>query len=134
MNLSQQCLFVSIQQNLHAVLLTPVTYAGEQYTRILEWDCPAGMYSSGQNKVPTAELKSRLIVMQKSFDSRLIVVLQSLNGKSFPPTHHFSRCFFSSVKVTRTFRFSATPAIVYFHPPLLLSRPNSLLVIHRQDF
>ena len=33
------------------------------------------MYSSGQNKVPTAELKSRLIVVQKSFDSRLIVVL-----------------------------------------------------------
>ena len=32
-------------------------------------------YSSGQNKVPTAELKSRLIVVQKSFDSRLIVVL-----------------------------------------------------------
>ena len=33
------------------------------------------IYSSGQNKVPTAELKSRLIVVQKSFDSRLIVVL-----------------------------------------------------------
>ena len=32
-------------------------------------------YSSGQNKVPTAELKSRLIVVQKSFDSRFIVVL-----------------------------------------------------------
>ena len=32
-------------------------------------------YSSGQNKVPTAELKSRFIVVQKSFDSRLIVVL-----------------------------------------------------------
>ena len=30
-------------------------------------------YSSGQNKVPTAELKSRLIVVQKSFDSRSIV-------------------------------------------------------------
>ena len=33
------------------------------------------LYSSGQNKVPIAELKSRLIVVQKSFDSRLIVVL-----------------------------------------------------------
>ena len=33
------------------------------------------IYSSGQNKVPTAKLKSRLIVVQKSFDSRLIVVL-----------------------------------------------------------
>ena len=32
-------------------------------------------YSSGQNKIPTAELKSRLIVVQKSFDSRLIAVL-----------------------------------------------------------
>ena len=31
-------------------------------------------YSSGQNKVPTAELKSRLIVVQKSFDSRAKVV------------------------------------------------------------
>ena len=34
-----------------------------------------GTYSSGQNKVPTAELKSRLIVVQKSFDSRSIAVL-----------------------------------------------------------
>ena len=33
------------------------------------------IYSSGQNKVPTAELKSRLIVVQKSFDIRFIVVL-----------------------------------------------------------
>ena len=33
------------------------------------------MYSSGQNKVPTVELKSRLIVVQTSFDSRFIVVL-----------------------------------------------------------
>ena len=33
------------------------------------------MYSSGQNKVPTTELKSHLIVVQMSFDSRLIVVL-----------------------------------------------------------
>ena len=32
-------------------------------------------YSSGQNKVPTAELKSRLIVVQKSLDSPFIVVL-----------------------------------------------------------
>ena len=31
------------------------------------------VYSSGQNKVPTAELKSHLIVVQKSFDSRSIV-------------------------------------------------------------
>ena len=33
------------------------------------------MYSSGQNKVPTAELKSRY-------------------GESFPPTHHLVAVFF----------------------------------------
>ena len=37
--------------------------------RLLTQTC----YSGGQNKVPTAELKSRLIVVQKSFDSRSIV-------------------------------------------------------------
>ena len=38
------------------------------------WFIPSlATYSSGQNKVPTAELKSRLIVVQKSFDSRSIV-------------------------------------------------------------
>ena len=36
--------------------------------------------------------------------------------------------FFSSFKVTRTLRVSAIPAIVYFRPALLLSRPSSLLV------
>ena len=38
------------------------------------------MYSSGQNKVPTAELKSRLIVVQKSLTSqRLVGTLWELN-------------------------------------------------------
>ena len=48
-------------------------------TRSYFWQCQLLLcnmnYSSGQNKVPTAELKSRLIVVQKSFDSRLIVVV-----------------------------------------------------------
>ena len=41
---------------------------------------------------------------------------------------------FLSFKVTRTLKFSATPAIVYFRLALLLSQPNSQLVIHRHFF
>ena len=124
----------------HTTLIFSIVMLGlerSHHTLLLQFSIKAPnlftIYNSGQNKVPIAELKSRLIVVQKSFDSSLIVVLWSLNGKSFPPTHRFSRCFFQVLKLRAHLNFLQ-------HPPLFTSarhccsRPNSLLVIHGQVF
>ena len=68
------------------------------------------LYSSGQNKVPTAEWKSRLIVAQSENRFCLAATLVT---------------FFSIFLSTHTLRFSTAPAIIYFRPALLVSRPNS---------
>ena len=64
---------IAIVQSIFDLIDEALTKRNIPWSNVVGFE--SDTYSSGQNKVPTAELKSRLIVVQKSFDSRFIVIL-----------------------------------------------------------